>query len=1044
MATRSLTVSSSGSTGDLHLGRGETVHTLTVTNSTGFTGSVGSLTNCTTSQSSSISSGSSYVITPSGSGAYSATLTWTDSNNKTQSHITSGTAYSGTLSASPTNNIAGDDVTLSWTMSPTGTPTYNSSTSAFSPSSGSASSSGTSGTFDLTTVGDSNDGVRTNRTVTLRTPGGTSIPACVIRTVSNINIYSTPSTPSDITFSGVTESQITVTAVAGTNDYGTLQVRQGTSGTWLTSPQTFTGLTAGTNYTFQARQLNVIADSGTLQETQSTSAATGQTPNAFPFTDVISAYKSTTQTSNQITVAGLGSGVNASVSITGGTYSKNGGSYTSSATTAANGDTFTVRHTSSSGNYGLVTTSLTIGTVTEDFSSRTIDTDITHDLIHNGSNIAPFAYYNSANGGVTVNISGGRNNTNYRGVVTAGSSSPSGTAVINTGIGNATPASTTTSLSIGEGETEFSSIDGDQVSYKLQARTVTSLGGAGTGSWVDTGNSFTLTHTVNTPSGFTVTQGAVDALSTPITLTADGKATPTDCVKEFRLTTSGSFGSTSTTTQDWGTTVTYATRFRNSTTNQVSLFSNEIVRFVGDPAVSISGGALQYNSTESFTHTRAISDTVANTSFRVRNTQATQGNTAGATAVEATATGTSIDLNLTSPADIPAAGTTVDYVTEFRVTTANNGDGTWRALPSSVNAQNFTIGRQSSFAFSDTTNQNLNTEQNSFVEINGLVTTVTASHSGAGSFAVSDSSTTPSSGFSTTNKSVTSTNRFVHARHTSANSVSTNTDTTITIDGISDTFRSTTVATVPADVTITIRYEYDDEFGIGSLTVISSRPDINGNTGSSAGQSSGSGIPLGFNETVKFVFTEIFSSTGDSCTISAFDTGEWTNTTSITLSDDQSSTKTRPSSGITIGAEDAISISVGSPTVISDVIYFVQEYNQPDTSITFTNPVTMGINDTSYTITLGSRSGGDGDSNTANTVYELRVDTTSSTLKGSRTGLGNITVTGDVPPFLAIPLERSLYCKLPTANGGSNILKPVLDADDNNIVEIFRGGAPAE
>ena len=1036
MATRSLTITGPGSTGSLHLGRGETVHTLTVTNNTGFGGSVGGFTNATSSTNSP-ASGTSYVITPSSSGVYSATLTWTDSNKAAQSHVTSGTAYSGTLSASPTNNIAGNDVTMSWTMSPTGSPTYNSSTNAFSPSSGSTGSSGTSGSFALTTVGDSSDGIRTNRTVTLRTPGGTSIAACVIRTVSNINIYSTPSTPSDITFSGVTETQITATAVAGTNDYGTLQVRLGTVGTWLNSPQTYTGLTSGTSYTFQARQVNVSAISGTRQETQSTSQAIDETPNAFPFTDVISAYKSATQTSNQITVAGLGTGVNASVSITGGTYSKNGGGYTSAATTAANGDTFTVRHTSSSGNYGLVTTSLTIGTVTEDYTSRTIDTDITFALTHNGGDITALGLYNSSNGGITVGISGGRNNTNYRGVVTAASSSPSGTATLNTGIGNGTPSSTTVNLSIGESAFEFSSIDGDQVSYKIQARTVTSLGGSGTGSWVDTGDSFTLTHTVTTPSGFTVTQGAVNASSTPITLTANGTATPTDCVKEFRLTTAGAFGSTSTTNQNWGTTVTYATRFRNSTTGQTSLFGNEITRFVGDPAVSISGSALQYNSIESFTHTRAISGTVANTSFRIKNTQATQGNSAGAVAVSGTATGTTLNLNLTSPTDIPTAGNTVDYTTEFRVTTANNGDGVWRSLPSGITAQNFTIGRQSTFAYTDTTNQNLNVQQDDFVEINGLVTTVTASHSGAGSFAVSNSSTTPSSGFSTANKSVTSTNRFVHARHTSANTLSTNTDTTITIDGISDTFRSTTAASLPADVTITINFTD----GIASQNEPSFLLVTSDRAGQGTGQtgSSTNPIPLDFGDVVQFTYSSN-STIFTTCDVAGFDSGEWTNIGSITnLDPGDNEQKIRPSSGITVGEQDQVVISCDGDVPNSRNFYFVQRYNEGDATVSFPTTVQMAENDTDYSLTISAR--GDA-TNQSNTVYEIRDGNSSSTLRGSRTGAGSITVTTGFPQFLGIGVDKFVYYRLPTASGGDNVSRSVVNDDGDGKFTLFRGSSP--
>lgn len=96
---------------------------------------------------------------------------------------------------------------------------------------------------------------------------------------------------------------------------------------------------------------------------------TDSTPDAFFFTDTTSVVVSSTQTSNTITVAGINT--SAAVSVTGGTYSKNGGAYTSAAGTALVGDTFSVRHTASAANSTAVDTTLTIGGVSDTFTSTT-------------------------------------------------------------------------------------------------------------------------------------------------------------------------------------------------------------------------------------------------------------------------------------------------------------------------------------------------------------------------------------------------------------------------------------------------------------------------------------------------------------------------------------------------------------------------------------------------------------------------------------------------------------------------------------------------
>lgn len=96
------------------------------------------------------------------------------------------------------------------------------------------------------------------------------------------------------------------------------------------------------------------------------------TPNDFSFTDVTEVSQLTTQTSNTITVGGLSTGTSIAVSVSGGTYSKNGGSYTAIGGTASNGDTFSVQHQSSPDFNTPTDTTLTIGNKSDTFTSTTI------------------------------------------------------------------------------------------------------------------------------------------------------------------------------------------------------------------------------------------------------------------------------------------------------------------------------------------------------------------------------------------------------------------------------------------------------------------------------------------------------------------------------------------------------------------------------------------------------------------------------------------------------------------------------------------------
>lgn len=99
-------------------------------------------------------------------------------------------------------------------------------------------------------------------------------------------------------------------------------------------------------------------------------AARDTTPNPFTFTDQTGVALNTLITSNTTTVTGINAG--ASISITGGQYSRNGGAFTSSKGTVWNGNTIQVRHTSATTYSTTTNTVLTISGIKDTFSSTTL------------------------------------------------------------------------------------------------------------------------------------------------------------------------------------------------------------------------------------------------------------------------------------------------------------------------------------------------------------------------------------------------------------------------------------------------------------------------------------------------------------------------------------------------------------------------------------------------------------------------------------------------------------------------------------------------
>jgi hypothetical protein len=96
-------------------------------------------------------------------------------------------------------------------------------------------------------------------------------------------------------------------------------------------------------------------------------------PNQFIFTDQTNVQLSTVITSNTITVSGIDAVLALPIAITGGTYAINGGSYTSVSGTVNNGNTVTLRQTSSGSSTTTTNAILTIGGVSDTFSVATVD-----------------------------------------------------------------------------------------------------------------------------------------------------------------------------------------------------------------------------------------------------------------------------------------------------------------------------------------------------------------------------------------------------------------------------------------------------------------------------------------------------------------------------------------------------------------------------------------------------------------------------------------------------------------------------------------------
>jgi hypothetical protein len=131
-----------------------------------------------------------------------------------------------------------------------------------------------------------------------------------------------------------------------------------------------TGLTASTDFRiyFVARDWSGNTQAN-VQSVAVTTPAVDVIPDAFAFTDQAGVAYGTLTESDAITVSGLNTTVG--IAVTGGEYQIDGGNWTSVVGTISDGHTVKVRHTSSAYYFTDTNTTLTIGGMSDTFTTRT-------------------------------------------------------------------------------------------------------------------------------------------------------------------------------------------------------------------------------------------------------------------------------------------------------------------------------------------------------------------------------------------------------------------------------------------------------------------------------------------------------------------------------------------------------------------------------------------------------------------------------------------------------------------------------------------------
>lgn len=188
------------------------------------------------------------------------------------------------------------------------------------------------------------------------------------------------------------------------------------------------------------------------------------TPDTFAFSDQVDVPRGSQRTSNPIIVSGIND--TAAISVSGGSYSVNGGAYTSANSTVSAGQSITVRHAASSGFAATTNTALTIGGVSDTFSSTTEAADTTPDAFGFSAqqNVQPFSMRTSSvvtmtgiNSAAPISVSGGQYSIDYGSFTTTPGTVTAGQSVRVFHTAGDYGSSTTTTLTVGGVSGSFTS-----------------------------------------------------------------------------------------------------------------------------------------------------------------------------------------------------------------------------------------------------------------------------------------------------------------------------------------------------------------------------------------------------------------------------------------------------------------------------------------------------------------------------------------------------------------------------------------------------------
>jgi hypothetical protein len=128
-----------------------------------------------------------------------------------------------------------------------------------------------------------------------------------------------------------------------------------------------------TSASIQLTTVDTTLTAGAVPDTFSSTTAIDQPidnqPDPFRFTDIDSVALATIQTSNSVTILGIDTA--SAISIVGGQYSVNSQAFTSNAGSVVNGNTVRVQHTASSTAATRTDTTLSIGGISNTFTSTT-------------------------------------------------------------------------------------------------------------------------------------------------------------------------------------------------------------------------------------------------------------------------------------------------------------------------------------------------------------------------------------------------------------------------------------------------------------------------------------------------------------------------------------------------------------------------------------------------------------------------------------------------------------------------------------------------